>query len=98
MVQKKRKTLGLRVPDNAIAQSLLDALQAPLISTTLILPGEQTPMIEPEAMVDLLGNQVDAIIDGGFCGLEPTTVVQLQDLEVTVLRVGKGDPSPFMQS
>lgn len=94
----KRKTIGLRVPDNAIALALLDVLQAPLISTTLTLPSEDTPMIEPRAMRDVLGNQVDAIVDGGFCGLEPTTVVEFVDHEVNIVRVGKGDPTPFTQA
>lgn len=94
----KRKSIGLRVPDNAITLALLDVLEAPLISTTLTLPSEETPMIEPRAMRDVLGNQVDVIIDGGFCGLEPTTVVEFIDNEVNIVRVGKGDPTPFAQS
>lgn len=91
-----RKTIGLRVPDNAIAQALLEALEEPLLSSTLILPGADTPLIEPEAMRELLGRQVDLIIGGGPCGVEPTTVIDLVDGVPRVVRKGKGDVAPFM--
>lgn len=92
----KRKTIGLRVPDHPITLALLDVLDEPLISSTLILPGHEAPLLEPAAMLDLLGNQVDLVIDGGPCGLEPTTVVDLVDGPPRVTRVGKGDTKPFM--
>lgn len=92
----KRKTIGLRVPDHPIALALLDVLDEPLISSTLILPGHEGPMLEPAAMLDLLGNKVDLVLDGGACGLEPTTVVDLVDGPPRVTRVGKGDPKAFM--
>lgn len=95
MLHPKRRTLGLRVPDNRIALSLLESLDAPLMSTTLILPGAKAPLSEPEAIRDLLGSKTDLIIDGGNCGVEPTTVVDLTGDYPVVLREGKGDPEPF---
>ncbi|CZG09730.1 TPA: threonylcarbamoyl-AMP synthase [Legionella pneumophila subsp. pneumophila] len=95
MLHPKRRTLGLRVPDNTITLSLLECLEAPLMSTTLILPGAEAPLSEPEAIKDLLGNQIDLIIDGGNCGHEPTTVVDLTGDYPIIIREGKGDPEPF---
>ncbi|CAM2839220.1 TPA: threonylcarbamoyl-AMP synthase [Legionella pneumophila] len=95
MLHPKRRTLGLRVPDNTITLSLLECLEAPLMSTTLILPGAEAPLSEPEAIKDLLGNQIDLIIDGGNCGHEPTTVVDLTGDYPVIIREGKGDPEPF---
>lgn len=96
MLHPKRKTLGLRVPENIITLALLECLDAPLMSTTLILPGAVAPLSEPEAIKDLLGNHIDLIIDGGNCGQEPTTVVDLTGEYPVVLREGKGDPAPFL--
>lgn len=95
MLHPKRRTLGLRVPDNAITLALLECLDAPMMSTTLILPQANIPLGEPDAIKDLLGNQIDLIIDGGNCGYEPTTIVDLTGDIPVVLRVGKGDPVPF---
>ncbi|NKB46693.1 MAG: threonylcarbamoyl-AMP synthase [Legionellales bacterium] len=95
MLHPKRRTLGLRVPDNTITLALLEALEAPLMSTTLILPAADAPLSEPDAIRDLLGKQVDLIIDGGNCGHEPTTVVDLTGEYPQVIRHGKGDPTPF---
>jgi tRNA threonylcarbamoyl adenosine modification protein (Sua5/YciO/YrdC/YwlC family) len=98
MLHPKRKTLGLRVPDNVITLSLLECMEAPLMSTTLILPNSNAPLGEPDAIKDLLGHQIDLIIDGGNCGYEPTTIVDLTGDFPVVLREGKGDPTPFMLS
>lgn len=95
MLHPKRKTLGLRVPENNITLLLLDFLEAPLMSTSLIMPGASAPLSQPEAIQDLLGDQVDLIIDGGNCGYEPTTVVDLTGEYPVILRVGKGSPEPF---
>lgn len=95
MLHPKKRTLGLRVPDNIITLSLLECLETPLMSTTLILPGAHSPLSEPEAIKDLLGNQTDLIIDGGNCGHEPTTVVDLTGDYPVILREGKGDPEAF---
>lgn len=89
----KRKTIGIRIPDNNIAQALLGELGEPLMSSTLILPGDEMPLTDPYEMRDLLGHEVDLVIDGGYCGLEPTTVVDMVDETPVVARVGKGDAS-----
>jgi tRNA threonylcarbamoyl adenosine modification protein (Sua5/YciO/YrdC/YwlC family) len=91
----KRKTIGIRIPDHAITQALLAELGEPLMSSTLILPGESTPLTDPDEIERRLGKQVDLIIEGGPCDLEPTTVVELHDGEARVVREGKGDPVPF---
>ncbi len=91
----KKKTIGLRVPDHAITQALITAMGEPLMSVTLILPGEEEPLSDPEEIYELLKNKVDLIIDGGFCGIEPTTVVGLVSGVPEIIRVGKGDPQPF---
>lgn len=91
----RRKTIGIRVPDNTIAQALLDALGEPLMSSTLTLPGEQMPMTDAEEIREKLANQVDLVIDGGYCGFEPTTVVDLMGDVPEVVRKGKGDLAPL---
>ncbi len=95
LMHPKRKTVGLRVPDNRIAAALLADLGEPLMSVTLIMPGEEYPMIDPYDIRDTLQHEVDLVIDGGYCGMEPTTVVDLADGTPMVLRVGKGDTAPF---
>lgn len=94
----KRKTIGLRVPDNNIALALLGELGEPLMSVTLIMPGDEYPLIDPYEIRELLEHEVDIVIDGGYCGIEPTTVVDLVDEVPIVTRVGKGDPQPFQLS
>jgi tRNA threonylcarbamoyl adenosine modification protein (Sua5/YciO/YrdC/YwlC family) len=91
----KRKTIGLRVPEHPIVLALLAELNEPLLSSTLILPNEDLPLSDPEEIRDRLERQVDLVINGGFCGLEPTTVVALEDGHAQLVRRGKGDPSPF---
>ena len=90
-----RKTIGLRVPEHAIAHALLEELGQPLLGTTLIPAGEELPMNDPEEIRALLEKQVDLVIDGGSCSLEPTTVVDLSGDGMTVLREGRGDVSLF---
>lgn len=92
----KRKTIGIRIPNNVIALALLDMLDEPLMSTTLTVPGTETALLEPEAIREVLGERVDLILAGGHCGLEPTTVVDLTGLKPVILRQGKGDPTPFL--
>ena len=91
----KRKTIGLRVPDNRIAQALLEALGEPLMSSTLILPGDDMPLTDPYDIRDTLEHSLDLVIDGGYCGFEPTTVVDLTGDAPVVLREGLGDVSVF---
>lgn len=95
MLHPKKKTLGLRVPDHTICLALLECLDAPIMSSTLILPGAEAPLSEPDAIMDLLGNQVDLIINGGNCSHEPTTIVDLTGELPNISRVGKGAPEPF---
>ena len=91
----KRKTIGIRVPDNKIAQDLLAELGEPIMSATLILPGEEMALTDPYEIRDLLGHQVDLVIDGGYCGFEDTTVVDMEGDTPVLVRAGKGDPSLF---
>ena len=95
LMHAKRKTVGLRVPENPIAQALLADLGEPLMSVTLILPGDELPLIDPYEIRDALEHDVDLVIDGGYCGMEPTSVIDLADEVPLVLRVGKGDIAPF---
>ncbi len=91
----KRKTIGIRVPDNAIVSALLAELGEPIMSTTLNLPGDEMPLTDPYEMRQILDHVVDLIIDGGYCGFEPTTVVVLTEDTPQVVRIGKGDTSMF---
>ena len=95
LLNPKKKTIGIRVPDNAIVQALLAELQEPIMSTTLIMPGKEHAEYDPEHIRDILEHEVDLIINGGHLGEHPTTVVDFSDDEVSVIRVGEGDPSPF---
>jgi tRNA threonylcarbamoyl adenosine modification protein (Sua5/YciO/YrdC/YwlC family) len=95
LLNPKRKTIGIRVPDNTIAQALLEALQEPIMSTTLIMPGEEHAEYDPEHIRDILEHHVDLIVNGGHLGEHPTTVIDFSDDEVKVIRVGEGDPTPF---
>ncbi len=95
LLHPKRRTIGLRVPNHPIASALLEELSETMMSVSLILPGEDLPMSDPYEMRQMLEHQVDLIIDGGFGGLEASTVISLVDDEPEVIRVGCGDPSPF---
>jgi tRNA threonylcarbamoyl adenosine modification protein (Sua5/YciO/YrdC/YwlC family) len=92
----KRRTIGIRIPNNVITLALLEMLDEPLMSTTLTVPGTETALLEPEAIREVLGERVDLILAGGHCGLEPTTVVDLTGSKPVILRQGKGDPAPFL--
>lgn len=95
LLHPKRKTIGLRVPDNPIALALLEELGEPLMTSSLLLPGEDMPMTDPYDIRDTLEHFVELVIDGGYCGLEPTTVVDLTGDIPELVRQGKGDFSPF---
>jgi len=92
---EKRKTIGLRVPDHPVVRALLADLGEPIASSTLILPGETLPMSDPQEIRARLERQLDLVIDAGPCGMEPTTVVVLEDGVAEVARLGRGDPAPF---
>jgi len=95
LLNPKKRTIGLRIPDNNIAQALLEELKEPIMSTTLIMPGEEMAEYDPEHIRDLLEHQVDLIIHGGYLGEKPTTVVDFSDSDGEIIRVGEGDPGPF---
>lgn len=95
LMNPKRKTIGMRVPDNKIALDLLEALGEPLMSTTLILPGNEMAESDPEAIRDQLEHAVDLIMNGGYLGEQPTTVIDFSDDDIKIARVGAGDPTPF---
>jgi tRNA threonylcarbamoyl adenosine modification protein (Sua5/YciO/YrdC/YwlC family) len=96
MMHPKRRTIGLRVPDNKIALALLEALGEPLMSVTLILPEDEYPLTDPYDIRDSLEHDLDLVIDGGYCEMEATTVVDLVEDVPVILREGKGDISPFI--
>lgn len=97
LMHPKRREIGVRVPENNIALALLEELNEPLMSTTLILPGDDMPMTDPYEIRSMLEHEVDLVIDGGFCGFEPTTVVNMIDDVPQLIREGKGDPEPFRE-
>ncbi len=88
-----RKTIGLRVPENAITELLMAELGQPLLGTTLMLPGDDEPLTDPDMVLERLCKQVDLVIDGGACSFEPTTVVDLTADEPELVRAGRGDPA-----
>ena len=96
LLHPKRRTIGLRVPGNPIAHALLTELGEPLMSVSLIMPGDEQPLSDPEEIRDRLEKLVDLIVDGGYGSLEASTVISLVGGEPEVLRVGCGDPEPFM--
>lgn len=96
LVNDKRKTIGIRVPDNIIALALLEALGEPMMSTSLILPGNEGTEFDPEEIRDKLENSVDLIINGGYLGEQATTVIDYSDDEPKLVRQGAGDASSFI--
>jgi tRNA threonylcarbamoyl adenosine modification protein (Sua5/YciO/YrdC/YwlC family) len=96
LLNPKKKTIGIRVPDNQIALALLEELGEPLMSTTLIMPGADTAESDPDTIRDCLQKQVDLVIHGGYLGELPTTVIDMTDQDdFKVVRQGVGDPAPF---
>ena len=91
----KRKAIGIRVPDNKIALSLIALHGQPIMSSTLLLPGDDVPLTDADEIQERIGSQVDLIIDGGAGGIEPTTVVDLSHGRIEMLREGKGDAAAF---
>jgi tRNA threonylcarbamoyl adenosine modification protein (Sua5/YciO/YrdC/YwlC family) len=89
----QRKTIGLRVPEHTVLQELLSLHGAPLIAATLILPGDEDPLNDPETIRERLEHQVGAVIDAGACALAPTTVVDMSGDELVIVRLGQGDPA-----
>jgi len=96
LLHPKRKTIGLRVPDNPITLALLAELDQPLMSVTLIMPGDEYPLTDPYDIRTMLERRVDVIIDGGYCGLEPTTVIDMTGDWPELRRQGLGNAAPFV--
>ena len=95
LMHPKKKTVGVRIPEHPVVRELLAELGEPLLSSTLILPGESEPMSEGWLVKDELDHQVDLVIDSGECGTEPTTVVDFSDGQAEVVRIGAGDAGRF---
>ncbi|MGL5405272.1 MAG: L-threonylcarbamoyladenylate synthase [Propionibacteriaceae bacterium] len=95
MLHPKKKTVGVRIPDHITALALVDALGEPLMSSSLILPGEDSPMIDGWTIADELAHQIDVVLDSSDAGHEPSTVVDMTGSGPVVIRVGAGDPAPF---
>lgn len=91
----KRNTLGLRVPQHAVTQAILDELDQPILSMTLLLPDDTEPLNEAWGIRDKLEHQLDLVIDAGACTAEPTTVIDLTGDKPQLIRLGAGDPKPF---
>lgn len=96
LMHPKRKTIGLRVPGNPIALELLEDLGEPIMSVTLIMPGDEYPLTDPYDIRDMLEHHVDLIVEGGYCGLEPTTVVDLSGDTPVIVRQGMGQFEDFV--
>lgn len=95
VLHPKRKTIGLRIPEHAVVTALLAELDGPLLSSTLLLPGEDLPLADADEIRDRLGKQIDLVIEAGYCGPEATTVIDLTSGVPELVRAGRGDLSPF---
>lgn len=95
LLHPKKKTVGVRIPDHVVVQALLTELGEPLLSSTLLLPGETEPMTQGWEIKERLDHAIDAVIDAGECGAEPSTVIDFSQDEPEILRRGAGDPSRF---
>jgi tRNA threonylcarbamoyl adenosine modification protein (Sua5/YciO/YrdC/YwlC family) len=96
LVHARRKTIGIRIPDSEIIQTLLLKLEEPLMSVSLILPNQEYPFSDAQDILEHLNKQVDLVIDGGSCGVTPTTMIELVGSAPKILRIGKGDPRIFL--
>lgn len=95
LLHPKRKTIGLRVPDHPVVAALLGELGEPILTSTLLMPGESLPLTDAELIRERLGRQVDLVIEAGFCGPEATTVIDLTSGSPVLVRAGRGDLAPF---
>ena len=96
LMNEKRKTIGLRIPNNDIDLALLDLLGQPLLTTSLILPGDELAQSNPDEIIDQIGHQLDSVVDGGHIGQKPTTVIDLTNSYPIIMRYGNGDVTPFL--
>jgi len=97
MLHPKKHTVGVRIPKHTVTQAIIAELGEPLLSSTLFLPGDAEPMTQGWEIKERLDHLVDAVVDSGDCGMEPTTIVDLSTPEPEILRYGAGDPSRFEQ-
>ncbi len=95
LLHAKRKTIGLRIPDSNIALAIMEELGEPIMSTSLILPGETEPLTDPYDIREVLQHHVDLVIDGGYCGMEATSVINLVEDIPEIIREGAGDTAQF---
>ncbi|WP_053980714.1 L-threonylcarbamoyladenylate synthase [Marinagarivorans algicola] len=95
LMHPKRKTIGMRVPNNPIALAIMSTLGEPLMSSSLILPGDSAPLTEPYDIKEALDHQIELVIDGGFCGFDATSVIDMTGDEPDIMRRGCGDVSAF---
>lgn len=95
LLEPRRRTVGIRLPDHPVVRALLAELAEPLMSTTLQLPGDEVPLTDGREIEARIGHAVELILDAGNCGLEPSTIVDLSGDAPVLLRAGKGDPRPF---
>ncbi|MBM97293.1 MAG: threonylcarbamoyl-AMP synthase [Oceanospirillaceae bacterium] len=96
LMNPKKRTIGIRVPDNAIAMALLEEMGEPVMTSSLIMPGDDLPLSDPYDIRQTLENQLDLIVDGGYCGFEATTVVDMTEESPVLVRQGVGDASVFL--
>jgi tRNA threonylcarbamoyl adenosine modification protein (Sua5/YciO/YrdC/YwlC family) len=95
VLHPKRKTIGLRIPEHAVISALLAELDGPLLTSTLLLPGEDLPLTDPDEIRERLEKQVDLVIEAGYCGPEATTVIDLTSGSPQLVRAGRGALEPF---
>ncbi len=95
LLHPKKRTVGVRIPDHRVAQAMLDEIGEPIVTTTLLLPGDEEPMVDGWQIKERLDHQVDAVIDSGDAGREPTTVIDFSEGYPEIVRKGAGDPAPF---
>lgn len=95
LLHPRKKTVGVRIPAHLVTQALLDELGEPLLSSTLLLPGDDEPMTQGWEIKERLDHAVDAVVDAGDCGTEPTTVIDFSSGEPEIVRIGAGDPDRF---
>jgi len=95
LMHPRKKTVGVRIPDHVVAQAILAELGEPLLSSTLILPGDGEPMTQGWEIKERLDHAIDAVVDSGECGTVPTTVIDFSSGEAEILRLGAGDPTRF---
>jgi tRNA threonylcarbamoyl adenosine modification protein (Sua5/YciO/YrdC/YwlC family) len=95
LAHPRKRSVGVRIPDHPVARALVAGLGKPLVSSTLLLPGEDEPMTDGWTIKDRFDNELDAVIDSGECGTDPTTVIDFSQGFPEIIRVGAGDPTPF---